>query len=96
MVGGILLGEEEVIDEFNSSSKGGDSQTLELAVDVSSTSFSSTNVLIPWRPRKLAFCPYSPSVNTDSKPQLLRVVVRRPVSDLFLFCILKLLKIVFN
>ncbi|XP_022861584.1 dual specificity protein kinase YAK1 homolog [Olea europaea var. sylvestris] len=67
------------MDAVNSSSKEGDSQPLEQAVDESSTSFSSASVLMPWRPRQLAFGPYSPSVNTDTRPQSLRVVVRRPL-----------------
>ncbi|KAL7100475.1 hypothetical protein ACP275_08G000200 [Erythranthe tilingii] len=45
----------------------------------SSTSSSSTSRLISWRPKPLAFRPYSPILGTSAKPQVLRVVVRRPL-----------------
>ncbi|XP_051138035.1 dual specificity protein kinase YAK1 homolog isoform X2 [Andrographis paniculata] len=51
----------------------------ESEVSESSTSSSSTSRVIPWHPRPLAFRPYSSSLDTNAKPQLLRVVVRRPL-----------------
>lgn len=51
----------------------------------SSTSSSSTSRLISWRPKPLAFRPYSPILNANARPQVLRVVVRRPVGGFLLF-----------
>ncbi|KAI3474997.1 hypothetical protein Pfo_030308 [Paulownia fortunei] len=56
-----------------------ESLPLESEASESSTSSSSASRLISWRPRPLAFRPYSPIVDTNAKPQLLRVVVRKPL-----------------
>ncbi|KAL6972265.1 dual specificity protein kinase yak1 [Sarracenia purpurea var. burkii] len=40
---------------------------------------SSVSPAVPWRPKHFLFFPYSPSLDTDIKPQTLRVVVRRPM-----------------
>ncbi|KAL1536544.1 dual specificity protein kinase yak1 [Salvia divinorum] len=45
----------------------------------STSSSSSSSRLISWRPRSLAFRPYSPTPHTNTKPQHLRVVVKRPL-----------------
>ncbi|KAL3837931.1 hypothetical protein ACJIZ3_022522 [Penstemon smallii] len=51
----------------------------ESEADESSTSISSTSRLIAWRPKPLAFRPYSSALDTNAKPQFLQVVVRRPL-----------------
>ncbi|XP_042030295.1 dual specificity protein kinase YAK1 homolog isoform X1 [Salvia splendens] len=45
----------------------------------STSSSSSSSRIISWRPRLLAFRPYSPTLHTNTKPQHLRVVVKRPL-----------------
>lgn len=52
-----------------------------------SSSSSSAESESRWRPSKLVFAPYSPSLEAATKSQALRVVVRRPVS-IFLFLFL--------
>ncbi|CAA0820121.1 yeast YAK1-related gene 1 [Striga hermonthica] len=45
----------------------------------SSAASSSTSRLISWRPKPLAFRPYSSITENNAKPHLLRVVVRKPL-----------------
>lgn len=80
------------MDEVFTGSREEESSQLELEASESSTSSSSTSRLISWRPRPLAFRPYSSTLDTNAKPQLLRVVVRRPVGD---FCVSFLLNAIF-
>ncbi|KAK4433164.1 Dual specificity protein kinase YAK1 [Sesamum alatum] len=71
------------MDEVCTGRREEESLPQESEASESSTSASSSSRLISWRPRALAFRPYSPILDTNAKPQLLRVVVRRPV-DLIL------------
>lgn len=65
------------MDEVSGSSKELEAKPLELATDEG----LSSSTAAPWRPRQLGFSPYAPVIGRDEKPQSLRVVVRRPVSD---------------
>uniref|UniRef100_A0A5B7A0F1 Putative ATP binding protein isoform 1 n=1 Tax=Davidia involucrata TaxID=16924 RepID=A0A5B7A0F1_DAVIN len=60
-------------------SKEGEPQSSELAAEECLLPSSSESMAIRWRPGRLVFCPYSPVLDTDAKPQTLRVVVRRPL-----------------
>ncbi|XP_059667451.1 dual specificity protein kinase YAK1 homolog isoform X2 [Cornus florida] len=62
-----------------STSKQGESELSELAVDESLLSSSSGSMTAPWRPSQLVFSSYSPVNDPVAKPQSLRVVVRRPL-----------------
>ncbi|KAG6421776.1 hypothetical protein SASPL_118333 [Salvia splendens] len=50
-----------------------EAESPQLSESPTSSSSSSS-----WRPRPLAFRPYSPTLHTNTNPQHLRVVVRRP------------------
>ncbi|KAL0304581.1 UNVERIFIED_CONTAM: hypothetical protein Sradi_6326200 [Sesamum radiatum] len=67
------------MDEVCAGRREEESLPQESEASESSTSASSSSRLISWRPRALAFRPYSPILDTNAKPQHLRVVVRRPV-----------------
>ncbi|KAA8534710.1 hypothetical protein F0562_032227 [Nyssa sinensis] len=54
-------------------------QPSELAAEECLLPSSSGSMAVRWRPSQLAFCPYSPVLDTDAKPQTLRLVVRRPL-----------------
>ncbi|XP_047947072.1 dual specificity protein kinase YAK1 homolog [Salvia hispanica] len=51
-----------------------EAESPQLSESPTSSSSSSS-----WRPRPLAFRPYSPTLHTNTNPQHLRVVVRRPL-----------------
>ncbi|KAK6155287.1 hypothetical protein DH2020_009535 [Rehmannia glutinosa] len=67
------------MDEACTGRREEESLPLESELSESSPSSSSASRLISWRPRPLAFRPYSPILDTNAKPQLLRVVVRKPL-----------------
>ncbi|KAL0317843.1 UNVERIFIED_CONTAM: Dual specificity protein kinase YAK1 [Sesamum angustifolium] len=67
------------MDEVCTGRREEESLPQESEASESSTSASSSSRLISWRPRALAFRPYSPILDTNAKPQHLRVVVRRPL-----------------
>ncbi|KAI3474490.1 hypothetical protein Pfo_029400 [Paulownia fortunei] len=67
------------MDEVCTGRREEESLPLESDASESSTSSSSASRLISWRPRPLAFRPYSQIVDTNAKPQRLRVVVRKPL-----------------
>ncbi|KAL0299839.1 UNVERIFIED_CONTAM: Dual specificity protein kinase YAK1 [Sesamum radiatum] len=67
------------MDEVCTGRREEESLPQESEASESSTSASSSSRLISWHPRALAFRPYSPILDTNAKPQHLRVVVRRPL-----------------
>ncbi|MCD7461693.1 hypothetical protein HAX54_046827 [Datura stramonium] len=87
------------MDEASTSSKEQAVDSSELAAKETVSPSSSSAAAAPsWRPSQRVFGPYLPAVQTNAKPQTLRVVVRRPVSALFqyysrlfLVCLLYLL-----
>lgn len=69
----------------------------QLPDQATSSSSSSAESESRWRPTKLVFAPYSPSLQAATSSLALRVVVRRPVSvSPFLFLALLVLLLLFN
>jgi len=74
------------MDEASSSSMAVDSS--ELAAEGTLSSSAAAVVVPSWRPSQGVFGPYLPGQQANANPQSLRVVVRRPVSAPFHYCLL--------
>lgn len=77
------------MDEASTSSKAADSSDLAVEGTLSSSSSSTAAAAgLSWRPSQGVFGPYLPVVQANASPKSLRVVVRRPVSAPFQYCLL--------
>lgn len=76
------------MDKASTSSKAVDSSDLAAEGTLSSSSAAAAAAVTSWRPSQRVFGPYLPVVQANANPQSLRVVVRRPVSAPFWYCLL--------